>query len=82
MNALRQFVKPQNGIIRIPVPEDMKGATRFEVLIIPDEIKEAESSLTTKKKFDFKSLAGKFKDIPHKKLAELDEMRNEWERDI
>jgi hypothetical protein len=81
MNALRQFLRPQNGIIQIIVPEDMRSATRFEVLIIPDEIKEAETSQTTKK-FDFKSLAGKFKDIPDKKLEELDEMRNEWERDI
>jgi hypothetical protein len=76
MNALRQFVESKNGMIQIQVPDEMKNTTHFEVIILPEERE------TPKKKLNISSLAGKFKHISDKKMKELDNMRNEWERDI
>jgi hypothetical protein len=80
MNAHRELIKPQNGMLLIPVPEDMKEADFFEVFIV-----EAVEKAKIKKKverLDFKSLAGRFSHISDEKLKELDNFRNEWERDI
>jgi hypothetical protein len=33
MNAHKELVKPQNGMLMIPVPEDMKEGSLFEVFI-------------------------------------------------
>lgn len=69
MNAHKELVKPQNGMLLIPVPEDMKEGSLFEVFIAV--AKRKPSAKTKTEKVDFKSLAGKFKDISDEKLREL-----------
>lgn len=77
MNAHRELIKPQNGMLLIPVPEDMKEGNLFEVFIV-----EAVEQAKIKKKverLDFKSLAGRFSHISDEKLNELNNFRNECE---
>jgi hypothetical protein len=77
MNAHKLRVEMHNGILTIPVPEDMKNNRFFDVFIAADE-----TPVKDKRKIDFRTLAGKFKHLDTKKVQELDNMRNEWERDI
>ncbi len=83
MNAYRQIIKPQNGFLKIEIPEDMKQIQTFEVFVV-----EAVNRLIEKKKTkqDLSKLAGILKDLPDEEKSEMDSfftnIRNEWERNI
>ncbi len=83
MNAYRQIIKPQNGFLKIEIPEDMKQIQTFEVFVV-----EAVNRLTEKKKTkqDLSKLAGILKDLPDEEKSEMGSfftnIRNEWERNI
>ena len=82
MNAHKELIKPQNGMLLIPVPEDMKEGSLFEVFIAVAQQAKAEK----KKTGILAKYAGIAAHLSEEKktkmLKELDDMRNEWERDF
>ena len=77
MRALRQIVNVKNNSLSIVLPDDFI-AERVEVIILPiDELK-AKTMLKNSERF-----AGAIsKETAEKLHKHLNEVRNEWERDI
>jgi len=74
MQALRQIVNVKNNLLHIVLPTDFK-ADKVEIIVLP--IKE-ENELKNSERFSgaiSKETAGKLH-------IHLNEVRNEWERDI
>ncbi|WP_428666898.1 hypothetical protein [Runella sp.] len=86
MNAHKELVKPQNGMLMIPVPEDMKEGSLFEVFIAVAKHKKKTRQETSSSKHDLSKLAGILKDISQEEKDKMDKfftgIRNEWVRDI
>jgi|GEM_PF-3583904 len=88
MNAHKELVKPQNGMLMIPVPEDMKEGSLFEVFIAvaKPRKKTRPEPASSKTKPNLSKFAGILKDMPQEEKDKMDkfftDIRNEWERDI
>lgn len=84
MNALRQIIKPNGRHISFDLPEEFESNSEVEIIVLPSEEKEEKKK---KSKNNILALqSGLFSDLEVKKkskmLKELDNLRNEWERDI
>jgi hypothetical protein len=83
MNALRQIIKPKGRFISLELPEEFESNSEVEVIVLPSE----KTPQKINKKSNILALQkGLFANIDilkkQKMLSELDNLRNEWERDI
>ena len=82
MNAHKLRVEMHNGILTIPMPEDMKNNRFFEVFITADEtpVKDKKQKGVLAKYANIaENLSNEQKEIM---LQDIDNIRNEWDRDI
>ncbi len=75
MEALRQLIKPTNGLITIAIPEEYANK-ELEVIIRLVTIDDI-SAATSKKNYDFSDLLGKLQ-WKGDALKEQQQLRNEW----
>ena len=77
MQALRQIVNVKNHSLNIVLPDDF-AADKVEVIIIPFEEPKMQPKISNSERF-----AGAIsKETAEKLHKHLNEVRNEWERDI
>jgi len=77
MQALRQIVNIKNNSLHVVLPVDFK-ADKVEIIILPIEAQNKPSKLKNSDRF-----SGAISEETAKKLHKhLNEVRNEWERDI
>jgi hypothetical protein len=77
MQILREIVNVKDNMLRVVLPADFK-ADRVEIIVLPVEAYNKEPKLKNSERFYgaiSKETAGKFQ-------KHINEVRNEWERDI
>lgn len=85
MNIIEQTVEPKNGVIdiHVDVPAEWNGK-RIKIRVILEE--DEQNIPIVKPKSDLTRFGGKYAYLPESEkkrmIQELDNMRNEWERDI
>lgn len=84
MNVIEQHVELTDDVLTVAIPVDWKGKGATLKLILDEE--EVDPVPIVKPKIDLTQFGGKWAHLPlEQRLAmqkELDDMRNEWERDI
>lgn len=84
MNTIERIVEPRNGVIdlHVDVPTEWEGK-RIKVQMVVDE---TQTVPVIKPKSDLTRFGGKYSDLPtlekDRILQGLDDLRNEWARDI
>ncbi|MBO0932766.1 hypothetical protein [Fibrella aquatilis] len=83
MNVIEQHVELTDDTLTVPIPADWRGKGATLKLILDEEV---EPVPVLKPKIDLTQFGGKFaylsSEATDRMLGDLDNMRNEWERDI
>ena len=77
MQALRQIVTVNDNLLHVVLPTDFK-ANKVEIIVLPIEEQNKQGKLKNSERFSG-AISPKTAEKLHKHLNEI---RNEWERDI
>ena len=77
MQALRQIVNIKDNLLQVILPADF-NAEKVEVIVLPIEEKNKSDKLSNSERFS----GAISKETAEKLHKHLNEVRNEWERDI